>query len=107
MVNFDLLNRVLRFEIFLHRDSQLCATHIILGFKPISNRCQVSEHVINARDSRLARVEVAVEGFIRKPLPAGTQLVELPMFKDPQPIAEEITSSDEEAEMQSKDSTSE
>ncbi|KAK9988415.1 hypothetical protein SO802_028654 [Lithocarpus litseifolius] len=64
-----------------------------------------SEHVIKARDSRLALVDVVVEGFISKPLPEGTQLVELPTFKDPQSIVEEITSSDEEAEIESEDNT--
>jgi len=50
---------------------------------------------------------VAVEGFIRKPPPSGTQFVELPMFKDPQQIVEEITSSNEEVETGTEDSTSE
>ena len=45
--------------------------------------------------------------IISKPPLAGTQLVELPTFKDPQPIVEEITSSDEEAETESEDNTSE
>ena len=104
-MNFDLLNQVLRFEIFLHRDGQLHAVHVILGFKPISNRFQVSKHVIKARDSRLALVNMAVEGFISKPPPEGTQLVELPTFKDPQPIVEEITSSDAKAEIEFEDNT--
>ena len=81
--------------------------HIIFGFKPISNRFQVSKHVIKARDSRLARVDVAVEGFISKPPLAGTQLVELPTFKDLQPIVEKITSSDEDVEIEFEDNTSE
>ena len=58
----------------------------------------MSKHVIKARDSHLARVDVAVEGFTRKPPLIGMQLVELPTFKDPQPIVEEITSLDEEDE---------
>jgi len=48
LVNFDLLNRVLRSEIFLHRVGQLCVGHVILGFTPISNHFQVSKHVIKA-----------------------------------------------------------
>ena len=35
----------------------------------------------------------------------GMQLVELPTFKDPQSIVEEITSSDEETETESEDNT--
>lgn len=98
MVNFNLLNQVLRFEIFLHRDGQLWAVHDILCFKPISNRYQVSKHVIKAKDSCLALVDMAVEGFNWKPPPAGTRLVDLPTFKDPQPTVKEVASSDEEAE---------
>ena len=62
----------------------------------------MSKHVIKARDSYLALVDVAVEGFIQKPPPAGTQPVDLPTFKNPQPIVEEILSSDEEVETQSE-----
>ena len=52
---------------------------------------------------------MAVEGFFRKPPKLGTQLVKLPTFKDPQPVVEEITSSDKEAKTESEkaeDSTS-
>ena len=72
LVNFDPLNRVLRFEIFLHQDSLLCAVHVTLGFKPMSNHFQVSKHVIKARDSCLVLVDVAIEEFIRKPPLEGT-----------------------------------
>ena len=82
-MNFNLLNRVLRSEIFLHWDGQLRVVHAILGFKPISNRFQVSKHVIKARDSCLILVDVAIEGFIHKPPLEGMQLVKLPTFKDP------------------------
>ena len=50
---------------------------------------------------------MAIEGFIRKPSPEGTQVVELPTFKDPQLVVEEITSSDEEAEIEFEDNISE
>ena len=70
--------------------------------------------MIKARDSRLALVDLAIEGFISKPPPKGTQIVKLPTFKDPQPvelpapenpylIIEEITSLDEEGETNSED----
>ena len=62
----------------------------------------MSKHVIKARDSRLALVDVAIKGFIRKPPPTGTQAVDLPTFKDPQPVAEVISSSDNKVETQSK-----
>ena len=50
---------------------------------------------------------MAIEGFIHKPPSEGTQLVELPTFKDPQPIVEEITSLDEETKTRSEDNYSE
>ena len=70
--------------------------------------------MIKARNSHLALVNVAIEGFIGKPPPEGTQVVELPTFKDPQPvelpnpenpqpIIEEITSLDEEDETELED----
>nr|POE65815.1 hypothetical protein CFP56_13900 [Quercus suber] len=81
-------------------------------------RKEHSSHEINEEVKESARVcqgprfssclvDVANEGFISKPPPEGTQLVELPTFKDPQPIIEEIISSDEEAKIESEDNTSE
>ena len=83
LVYFNLLNQVLRSEIFLHRDSQLWAIHVILSFRPISNRFQVSKHMIKSRDARLALVDMAIEGFIQKPPSASTQPIELPTLRDP------------------------
>lgn len=97
-MNFNLLNQVLRSKIFLHWDGKIREVHIIFGFIPILNRFQVSKHVIKAKDLRLALVDVAVKGFIRKPPPAGMQLIELPTFKDPQPLIEEVLSSNKEVE---------
>ncbi|KAK9994998.1 hypothetical protein SO802_024701 [Lithocarpus litseifolius] len=50
LVNFADLNRILKSEIFLHRDGQLRAVHMILEFKPISNHFQNPKHVIKAKD---------------------------------------------------------
>ena len=50
---------------------------------------------------------MAIEGFIRKPTLEGTQLVELPTFKEPQPIVEEVTSSNKEVEIEFENNTSE
>ena len=80
---------------------------MIPSFRPISNRFQVSKHVIKARDSSLVLVNVAIEGFIGKPPPEGTQVIDLPTFKDPQPTVEDITSSDEEVETETEDNSSE
>ena len=79
---------------------------MILSFRPISNCFQVSKHVIKPRDSNLVLVNVAIEGFIGKPPPEGTQVINLPTFKDPQPTVEDITSSDEEVETEIEDNSS-
>ena len=74
--------------------------------------------MIKARDSCLALVDVSIEGFIGKPPLEGTQVVELPTFKDPEPdelpipmnpqlVIEKITSSNKEKETKSEDIASE
>lgn len=63
LMNFADLNRILKFEIFLYKDGQLQAMHVILGFKPISNYFQNPKHVIKAKDPRLTIIDVAVLGF--------------------------------------------
>ena len=78
LMNFSNLNQILQLEIFLHQDKQLQAIHIILGFKPISNRFQNPKLVIKAKDPRLALIDVAVPGFLTKPPPFGTQDPQLP-----------------------------
>ena len=67
----------------------------------------MSKHIIKAQDSCLVLVDVAIEGFIHKPPLEGMQLVELPTFRDPQPIVEEITSSNEETKTRFEDNNSE
>ena len=72
-MNFPELNRILRSEIFLHKDDQRRAMHMILGFNPISKRFQSPKHVIRAKDPRLALIDVAVPGFLTTPSLSGTQ----------------------------------
>ena len=50
LVNEADLNKILRSEIFLHEDGQLHATHVILGYKPISSSFQSPKNVIRAKD---------------------------------------------------------
>ena len=79
LVNFKDLNQILKLEIFLHKDGQLQAAHIILGYKPFIKRFQSTENVIKARDPLLALIDIAVPGFLlSKPPPAGTQDAQLP-----------------------------
>ena len=67
LVNFKDLNRILKSEIFLHRDGQLRAVHVILKFTPISKCFQSLKHVINAKDPRLALIDVVVPRFLTEP----------------------------------------
>ena len=63
-------------------DGQLRATHIILGYTPISLAFQAPKCVIKAKDPRLYRISVAYEGFIIPegiPIPEGTTLTQ-PLF---------------------------
>ncbi|KAL0004902.1 hypothetical protein SO802_012463 [Lithocarpus litseifolius] len=50
----------------------------VAGFKLISTRFQSPKHVIKAKDSRLALIDVVVPKFLNKPLPSGTQDAQLP-----------------------------
>ena len=53
-MKFTDLNRILRSKNFLHKDGQLRAVHVILGFKPLSKRFQSPKNVIRAKDLWLA-----------------------------------------------------
>ena len=78
LVNFPDLNQILRSEIFLHKDGQLRAVHIILGYEPISKCFQSPKNIIRAKDLRLALIDVAVRGFLlTDPPSAGTQDAQL------------------------------
>ena len=78
LVNFKDLNQILRVEIFLHRDGQLRASHVILGYKPFTKRFQSPKNVIKVRDPRLALIDVVVPGFLlSEPPPKGTQDAQL------------------------------
>ena len=78
-VNEPDLIRILKFEIFLHTDGQLCHFHIILGYKPISSSFQFPKYVIKAKDPQLQQINIAVARFLASPPLEGTQQVELPI----------------------------
>ena len=59
--------------------------------------------MIKAKDLCFALVDVAIEGFIRRPPFADTQLVELPTLQETHPMVEEVASSDDEVEAQFKE----
>ena len=63
-VNVLDLNRVLRFEVFVSEDRQLRAVHLILDFKPPSNKFQDMGNAIRMGDPQLARIDVLVPKFL-------------------------------------------
>lgn len=72
-VNFKDLNWLLKLEIFIHKDGQLRAAHLILGYKP-STKCFQS-----MKDTQLALIDVAVPRFLlSESPPEGTQDAQLP-----------------------------
>ena len=77
LVNEPDLNKILRSEIFLHKDGQLRAAHIILEYKPISSSFQSPKNVIKTKDPRLHLIDVAISGFLIEPPPEGTHQMEL------------------------------
>ena len=52
-------------------DGQFRATHLILGYTPLSFAFQAPKYVIKARDPRLRRISVAYQGFV---VPEGVPL---------------------------------
>ena len=65
-------------------DGQLRATHLILGYTPISFAFQAPRCVIRAKDSRLHRISVAYEGFV---VPEGISLPRYTPLTQPLPVA--------------------
>ena len=78
--NIAALNFLLRLEIFVSKDGQLRAVHLILEFDQISKIFQKVEHTIRMGDPRLARIDVSRPDFLtRDDLP----LVVLPIWQNP------------------------
>ena len=78
-MNFKDLNRILRSKIFLHKDEQLRAAHVIHGYTPSTNCFQSPKNVIRAKDPCLAIIDVAIPGFLlTEPPLEGTQDAQLP-----------------------------
>ena len=76
LVNVPGLNKLLRSEIFISKDRQLRAVHLILDYEPLSRTFQDMGQAIRANNPRLARLDVSVPGFLaRRDLPP----VELPL----------------------------
>ena len=79
LVNEPDLTKILKAKIFVHKDGQLRATHLILGYDPMSSSFQAPKYMIKATDPLLHQINIAVLGFlVTGPAPEGMQQVELP-----------------------------
>ena len=83
------LNKVLRSKIFVSKDRQLRAIHLILDFKPLSYTFQEVGHAIRVGDPWLAWIDISMPEFLaREDLPS----IELPLHR----ALPEVTTSREE-----------
>ncbi|KAK9995603.1 hypothetical protein SO802_020289 [Lithocarpus litseifolius] len=80
LVNKDSLEKILEAEVFISKDGQLRAVHLILGNKPISSSFQVPKCVIKVKDRRLHQISIAIPGFL---LPKGTPILEGTLVTQP------------------------
>ena len=64
LTNVVALNYLLQSEIFVSKDRQLRAVHLILDFDPISKTFQEIGHAIRAGDPRINRIDVSRPDFL-------------------------------------------
>ena len=74
------LNRLLRSMVFMSKEKQLKAVHLILDFKPLFNKFQGVGNMIKAGDPWLAWINISVPRFLAR---EGTMQVELPSRRFP------------------------
>ena len=71
------LDKILKVEVFVHKDAQLRAAHLILDYTPISSSFQALKCQIKAKDPCLHIINVAAPGFLNPGLgPQGVLTVE-------------------------------
>ena len=80
LINIVDLNKVLRAKVFVSEDKQLRAIHLILDFKPLSDKFQDMGHAIRANDPRLALIDVLVPRFLAR---EDIMQVKLPSCRSP------------------------
>ena len=83
LVNVSDLNKVLRSKVFVSKDRQLRAVHLILDFEPLSDKFQDVGHAIRVGDPRLAWIDVLVPGFLAL---EDIMLVKLPYCYSPHKV---------------------
>ena len=64
--NIAASNYMLRSKIFMSKDRQLQAVHLILDFEPISKTFQEISHAIKARDPWINRIDVSRSDFLAR-----------------------------------------
>ena len=64
LTNVPALNYLLRSEIFVSKDGQMRAAHLILDYMPISRIFQDADQVIRAGSSWLAHINVSKPRFL-------------------------------------------
>ena len=84
LINIVDLNKVLRAKVFVSEDKQLRAIHLILDFKPLSDKFQDMGHAIRANDPRLALIDVLVPRFLAR---EDIVQVKLPSCRSPRETA--------------------
>ena len=90
-VNVPALNYLLRSEIYVTAYGQLRATHLVLGYQPLSRSFQAIGHAIRAGSPRLARIVVSKPKFLA---PRDLPPVVLPGVRDPL-LAEQLPPPDD------------
>ena len=59
LINFLALNYLLRSQIFVNNNGQLCAAHLILDYEPLSRTFLDISNSIRANDYHLAHIDVS------------------------------------------------
>ena len=84
-MNVSALNYLLRSEIYVHKDGQLRACHLVLGYRPLTRAFQAIGHAIRAGSPRLARIDVSKPKFLAR---VDLKPVVLPGVRDPPPVVQ-------------------
>lgn len=64
LVNQQSLDKILKAKVFVHKDSQLRAAHLILGYTPLSSSFEVLKCVIKAKNLHMHLINVAAPSFL-------------------------------------------
>ena len=84
-VNVPALNYLLRLEIYVTEDGQLCTAHLVLGYQPLTRSFQAIGHAIKAGSPRLAKIDVSKPKFLAR---QDLNPVMLPGVQNPPPVAQ-------------------